>query len=45
MVCKNSYNCDRAITSEVIANYKKSGLPIAVYTDFPECFVRWFEEG
>jgi len=41
ILCKNS--CDRALTIDVKEEAKKSNLPIAVFTDFPECFVRWFE--
>jgi len=43
VICKNSFQCDRLLTKEIKEEAIKSGLPVAVYTDFPDCFVRWFE--
>lgn len=46
--CKKGYNCDRACRQNVIDDAEKwwggPGAPIATYAEFPECFVRWFEE-
>lgn len=43
LICKNGDTCNRALTPEIIQQAEKSGLPIARYTDFPDCFIRWFE--
>lgn len=47
-LCKNGYKCDRALTDKVIAGaekwWGKPGAPICQYAEFPDCFVRWFEE-
>ncbi len=47
-ICKAGHNCDRALTKKVIddatAWWGKDNPPICVYAEFPECFVRFFEE-
>ena len=43
LICKNGNVCDRALTQEIIKDAIKSELHIAKYTDFPDCFIRWFE--
>ena len=43
MLCKNGHTCDRALTSKVIECAKVTGLPICHFSEFPECFVRWFD--
>ena len=45
-ICKNGYNCDRALTNKVKkeASEWMKNPPICVYSDFPECFIRFFEE-
>lgn len=46
-ICKHGYTCDRAYTDKVRAAaeawWGKEGAPVAVYAEFPGCFVRWFE--
>ncbi len=46
-ICKNGYNCERALTGKIQDDAKKwwgkDGAPIAVYSEYPDCFVRWFE--
>ena len=44
LICKNASECSRALTWEIKEAAIKSGLPVAVYTDFPDCFVRWFDD-
>jgi len=46
MICKHGHTCDRALTPDVIDKARKwwgGDAPIAVYDEFPDCFVRWFE--
>ena len=43
LVCKNGHTCHRALTPEIRQQAEKEGLPIARYTDFPDCYIRWFE--
>ena len=48
LLCKNGHICDRAFTQEVedAANKWWGGkhAPICLYSSFPDCFVRFFEE-
>jgi len=47
LLCKNSVNCDRVLTSEIKKDaekwWGKENAPICVYAEFPPCFVRFFE--
>lgn len=45
LMCKNGYNCDRALTPDVkaIAEEWMENAPIAVFADYPDCFVRFFD--
>ena len=43
LLCKNGHTCDRILTIKIKTHAQKIGLPVAVYTDLPDCFVRWFE--
>jgi len=49
LLCRSGYNCDRALTPEVVENAMRwwgdDSPPICVYSDFPDCFVRFFEGG
>ena len=42
-ICRDGYKCSRAVTREVIDGARESGLPIC-QSEFPECFVPFFEE-
>jgi len=46
LLCKTP--CDRSLTPQVKADAAKwwgnDNAPISVYAEFPECFVRFFEE-
>ncbi len=46
-LCKSSSTCDRVLTDKVKEDAKKwwgaDDAPICVYMEFPECFVRFFE--
>lgn len=44
IICKNGYNCNRALTAEIREQALKSGLHLSVYIDLPECFKPWFEK-
>ena len=47
LICKNSTDCDRVLTDEIKNDAEKwwggEGAPICMYSNFPDCFVRWFE--
>jgi hypothetical protein len=47
ILCKNSLSCDRVLTKEITQEaevwWGKPGAPICVYSEFPECFIRFFE--
>jgi len=47
MICRDGYKCDRALTDKIQKDaekwWGKPGAPICVYSEFPSCFVRWFE--
>ena len=43
LICKNGQNCDRAMTKEESEEAEKNNIPVCMFSDFPDCFVRWFE--
>ena len=43
VICKNSGDCDRILTAKDREEARKMNLPLCMYSEFPECFVRWFE--
>lgn len=45
-LCKNGNDCPRALTDKLKADAEEwmHNPPICVYAEFPECFVRFFEE-
>lgn len=45
LICKNGYTCDKALTEEIKEYAESVDKPIWVYTDYPDCFVPWFEPG
>jgi hypothetical protein len=45
LLCKKASGCDRCLTPKVIEDAQSIGLPISVFTEFPECFVAFFENG
>ena len=38
----NVLSCDRRLTDEIIKAADTAGLPICVFSGFPECFVPFF---
>lgn len=48
-LCKHGHTCKRALTPEVVEHAKEwwgdDSPPICVHSDFPECFVPFFEGG
>lgn len=44
LLCKTGHDCDRALTNEVAEGAKKAGLYISQYAEFPDCFIRFFED-
>ena len=47
LICKNGYTCERALTEKVKSDAEKwmKPAPICVYSEFPECYVPFFEGG
>jgi len=47
LLCKSSSSCDRVLTDEIKKEaeiwWGKPGAPICVHSEFPNCFVRFFE--
>ena len=44
VICKNSLNCPRVLTDDIKKQAEDFGLPLCLYSDFPECFEPWFME-
>ena len=44
MLCKQGHGCSRACTEQLAKDAEEFGLPIAVYSEFPECFIAFFEQ-
>lgn len=44
-VCKNGYNCERALTPQVKSDAESwmHDSPIQVYSGLPKCFVAFFD--
>lgn len=43
VICKNSGDCDKILTAKDREEARKMNLPIYVFSDFPDCYARWFE--
>jgi hypothetical protein len=45
LICKNGHNCENALTEQVKKDAEAwmQNAPIAVYAEFPKCFVRFVE--
>ena len=46
-LCKNGHKCKVALTEKIKNDAVKwwgdENAPICIYSDFPDCFIRWFE--
>ena len=44
-LCKQGHDCSRACTEQTVREAEEFGLPIAVYSEFPDgCFIPFFEQ-
>ena len=42
--CANQTTCRRCLTSEVVKQAEKTGLPIDQFIEKPDCFEKYWEE-
>ena len=44
LLCKSGVTCERVLTDDIKAEAEKFGLPICQYSDFPKCYIPFFEK-